>query len=408
MALLVSVVMWCFSRKGAVSSVMVPPRIVVLGESPCTTLPMTSSLIPPPSRQTQMVIPQRQVPDDNHYERKYLPKLDNHTTGCPLIVDWPSSAPPTCNLQHEIPMEVGESSLNRLELIDAGATKEAWRIAAEPSAVLKTTTYDHDFVKKYLYKNQKDALIMEATTASPYVLNMYSYCFFSSLVEAAHGTLADWLDEFLPSVSVSEDEYDPKLHPPPEALLLAATSMAKGVRDMHMFTDSGLATFAHADIKASQFLLVSRLGDPGHPILKFNDFNRGCFLSASNGKICPFTISARHKGSTNRAPEEYSHDGRQTDTIDVFSLGSVFYQMLTGETPFHEVSSYKAAIHYIVTGVEPPLPEYLFKTTNPSLRAIVQAMIQSRRFRPEDRPDSRVVADFLHQALENLQLTNQL
>lgn len=393
------------------SSIPCPPRILLMGDSPWIAVsPVVPRRLPPPGRRVRMEIHHQSLPDETYYA-KTAATGDNYTSQCPFIVDWPTDAPHTCNLQHEFAFEFRELSLStnhRLEYIASGAIKDVWRVVGQ-SVVLKTTAYKCDFSMKYLYKNRRDALVMDASSASPYVLNMYSYCAFSNIVEAAHGTARDWLRDYSGSDdSEGERGYDPKLHPPPAALLRVATRMALALRDVHLFTNSGLPTFAHADIKSTQFLITSQPGDPDHPVLKLNDFNRGRFLSATNeGKLCPFYIASNHRGSKHRAPEEYMSRGPQTDKIDVFSLGSTFYEILTGYPPFYEIDDYKDVIYKITTGVPPSLPAYLENSTDPSLQAVIKAMTLCRQFRAEDRQDSRLIADFLQQALQVAKLENK-
>jgi hypothetical protein len=399
------------------TSAPVTPRIVVLGERPSIVsideltlkiLRRTSSDRPIP-----MEIPSHPLESEEFYV-KNRPTGDDEETDCPYTADWQqaSSSKPTCNIQHEIGIQFGDVDLlHRLEPINSGAFNDVWKILGEGDdnplpAVLKTSSYDDDFLPRYLYKYRRDALVMDETTASPYVLNMYGYCAYSAVVEAAQGTVRNWLEGFYPEDSQEQNSNewnDPQHRPPPQLLLRVATMMAKGLEDTHLFTRSGLPTFAHADIKASQFLVTTTPDDPKHPILKLNDFNRGRFLSAKDNKICPFYISSHHKGSTNRSPEEYLKHGAQTDKIDVFSLGSTFYELLTGETPFEDIEDYRKAVMNIIKGVELPLPAALEHTTDPSLQALVSVVLKSRQLRPEARPTSREVAHFLQEALDQVE-----
>lgn len=421
MMLLVSFVagsssLFTFSRMFS-SFIQGAPRVVLLGETPRSVSIDGSKLHIQPGVSSagsfQMEILVQPLESEEFYHKNRVAE-DNSTTGCPYVVDGQltRSANPTCNIQHEIGIQFGDTGLlHRLEPINSGAYKDVWKIFGEGNdeplpAVLKTTCYDYDFLPKYLYKYRRDALVMDDTTASPFVLNMYSYCAYSSLVERAQGTLQDWLEDFYRESSQdqkSKEWYDPQHHRPPKQLLRAATMMAKGLEDTHLFTDNGLPTFAHADIKSSQFLVTTTPDDPNHPILKLNDFNRGRFLSAKDNRICPFYIYSHHRGSTNRSPEEYEDRGPQTDKIDVFSLGSTFYELLVGEAPFAYIDDYKKAIKKITDGVAPPLPASMKSTTDASLQALISVMQKCRQLSPEDRPTSREVARFLQESLETVE-----
>jgi serine/threonine protein kinase len=212
---------------------------------------------------------------------------------------------------------------------------------------------------------------------------MYGYCGHSGLVEAATGTLQNWLRSFRKKVD-------------PLELLQVAVLVAHGVADMHLY-HNGMPTVAHADIKVSQFLMIKS----GRSLtFKINDFNRGRFLTSQNPpEICPFYIGGKHKGSTSRAPEEYKEGGALTDKIDVFSLGSVLYYILTGEAPFEKEVVYAHAIANITSGVDAPLPKAVEHSADPSIIAIVDTMQKCRQLRAEDRPNSREVANLLTEAL---------
>ncbi|KAL3941393.1 MAG: hypothetical protein SGBAC_004251 [Bacillariaceae sp.] len=158
-------------------------------------------------------------------------------------------------------------------------------------------------------------------------------------------------------------------------------------------------TATHADIKGSQYLETS----PGQ--FRLNDFNRGSLLTSKDLKnICPFYLpGVHHKGSTMRAPEEYEDNAPQDDKIDVFSLGSSLYQLLTGEPPFARIPKTEA-MESIRTGRQPKMPEY----TDPCLVAIQKAVKMCRQSNAKDRPWSRDVADFIRKELEKQeQLTAQ-
>ena len=320
--------------------------------------------------------------------------MDDKESGCPFVADYQSqtSAKPNCNQLHEVGIRLGDYGLmHRLEHLDSGGFKDVWRVFAEDNTptdfVLKTTLYKRGYRENDLTRHLKDALVMEETTSSKYVLNMYGYCAHSNLVESAWGTLNSWL-------SANREKANPL------ELLEVAVMVARGVADMQVYRD-GMPTFAHADVKASQFLKLTNMGD--RLLFKINDFNRGRLLTSKNPpEICPFIIRGKHKGSTCRAPEEYHDRANLNDKIDVFSLGSVLFFILTGETPFQEVEKYKDAITQITSGVEPRLPKDIRESTDPSIVALVETMRKCRQMRPGDRPTSQEAATLLAEALSRI------
>jgi serine/threonine protein kinase len=319
--------------------------------------------------------------------------FDDEETHCPFIADWQkqTSANANCNLLHEVGIRVGDSGLkDRLEHLDSGGFKDVFSVWNEDDTptgfVLKTTFVDGDFRGRDLYKHQRDAMIMDEATASPYVLDMYGYCGHSGLVERATGTMKQWMRDH-------REEAEPLI------LLQIAVMVALGVRDMHLF-HNGMATVAHADVKVQQFLLIP--SNDGSVQFKINDFNRCALLTSKNPpEVCPFFMGNTHKGSTSRAPEEYTDDAPQTDKIDVFSMGAVFYYILTGYAPFNDVS-FKRAIKKITSGIQPPLPKSIQNSTDPSIVAIVDSMNKCRQFHAKDRPSSREVAKELTEAYDKI------
>lgn len=347
---------------------------------------------------------------DKEYENNRM-RLETEESGCPYIAaDWQSqtSAKPTCNLIYEIDMhfaviekngENGDGSFspsfwNRVEHIDSGAFKEVWRVINENNAsmelVLKTTRYKRDFQGSDFNKQRRDAIVMDEATMSPYVLNIYGYCGHSNLVEAASGTLKRWLSRHRKGTQ-------------PIQLLQIAVMVARGVEGMHLY-HNGMPTFAHADVKVSQFLQIPTTTKiEGDMIFKVNDFNRGRFLTSQNPpEICPFYLGGKHKGSTSRAPEEYMAGAPLTDKIDVFSMGAVFYYILTGKPPFDEQESYTRAIKAITSGKQPHLPKDIETSSDPSIQVIVEAMKRCTQFHPKDRPTSREITTLLTGALEKI------
>lgn len=292
---------------------------------------------------------------------------------CPYIADWQrtTSPYPTCNSVHEVG--------SVYSWIAAGAFKDVWQV--DEQVILKSSVWNFEFSSFNLARHQKDALVMDETTASPYVLNIYAYCAFSSLVESARMTLKQWLH------SVQE-------RPSSATLLHMAAHMAQALADVHLY-QNGLPTFVHADLKASQYLVLSTPVDRTIPIVKLNDFNRGRLLTAQNQTLCPFVVHARHRGSTNRSPEEYQNEAPLSDKIDVFAFGSTLYEMVTGGSPFDNLT-YEDGKRKILNGIQPPLPNL---TTDPSLMVLIRVLQQCRQYGPEDRPNSRQVAMLLSNAL---------
>ena len=450
---------------------------------------------------------------DSKYERNHIQfdNSDEMKTNCTFVApSWQAQtmAPPTCNVLHEIGMrlyiyhhqqseeEIIITDQYRIFPLDSGGFKDVWYIINEeprrrrqrgtttstdtttttkssstttntttneeqqsqeevadinPDFVLKTTVYEHDHTLRELDKHRRDALVMEQATKSPYVLDMYGYCAFSNVVQAATGTLSEWRKMRFASDAPSSghgtdnDNHDDgrtssgnrkprrsseKVIAHSVQLLKLATQLARGISDMHLFHPTSpehynkdgspllLPTVAHADVKPSQFLLVR--SSEGQYKFRINDFNRCRFLTwknsttttttttttsttttTGNPAICPFHMSNVHKGSTMRSPEEYTTHGPQSDKIDVYSLGSIIYYLLTGHSPFDNME-YKKAMKLLAIGTEPPLPKELEDSNDRAIQILIQVMRACRQFRPQERPYSYQIVAMLEDGLHNL------
>ena len=317
---------------------------------------------------------------------RHREKNSKEDTGCSFISEWQSLPPhPTCNTLHEVGFHITlkENPIRyRLEFLDEGGYKQVWLPLMEngdpASFVYKTSDIGHVGHDG----DQTDAKIMDLNTASNYVLDIYTYCGSSNLVQLGTGTLGRWIKEKRKTAK-------------PIELLRIANTLAQAVKDIHLYDPvSNLPTVAHADIKASQFLEVS----PGN--FRLNDFNRAELLTSKDSKtVCPFYMpGVVHQGSKMRSPEEYLENAPQTDKIDVFSLGSLLYHLLVGENPFADVG-FKKAKQNILDGIQPKIENY----TDPSLVVIAEAIQMCRQTDPKDRPQSREIADFLQQSLNKQQ-----
>jgi serine/threonine protein kinase len=205
-------------------------------------------------------------------------------------------------------------------------------------------------------------------------------------------------------------------------MLQLAVQAAQGLYQIHLYKD-GKATHVHADIKPSQFLLFEPDDPTNPPILQLNDFNRGQFLTKSrcNNETCPFFVcGVTHKGSRYRSPEEYSDCAEQRDSIDVYSLGGVFYFLLSdGMKPWYYIKSFDSAVKEIQKGRQSSLPpadayEEAFgenvvahvkeRSSHPAFLALKEVMEKCWAFKPTDRPSSLQVVEMLKAKIHGLNL----
>jgi serine/threonine protein kinase len=101
-----------------------------------------------------------------------------------------------------------------------------------------------------------------------------------------------------------------------------------------------------------------------------------------------------------RAPEEYNYIP-ETAAIDVWALGSIFVELLTGHGPWHGYDLKKAQ-NLIAKGNLPPLADEIKNSSYPVDQVLQKAIELCYVFEPKDRPKAGVVVDFLKTEAEKL------
>jgi serine/threonine protein kinase len=105
-----------------------------------------------------------------------------------------------------------------------------------------------------------------------------------------------------------------------------------------------------------------------------------------------------------RAPEEYTKHKPETAAIDVWALGSLFYEILTGDAVWEDSDdsdlNEKIIQKKIVAGELPLLEPRARKGSDPSQvdpvdESLIRAIKMCFIYEPKDRPKAGVVADFL-------------
>ena len=265
-----------------------------------------------------------------------------------------------------------------------------------------------------------DASVSERLTSSPLVTSIYSFCGHSGFFEfAPDGSLADRLEKHW--MAKMELEGESEEHPDkaredaknnPDLLdqrtkLELAHQVAAGLADFHdaygMKDENGniiSAAIVHADITTDQFVNVDG-------IFKINDFNRCRFMrryrnsattNGGDGKPCGFYV--QNNPAKNRSPEEYAYTV-ETEKIDIYSMGNIFYTILTDQEPWEEVSEKKAQAA-VVKGVRPEVPQIIEDSSDPVDKAIRNVMYKCWKHKANDRPRAREVADYLAKQLSEL------
>jgi hypothetical protein len=372
-------------------------------------------------------------PDDDHYfrniqkilghgnSRKYKHLMrDSQDEDCQFKYEWQEGAFPNCNVVHEYELGqlsrmLGRMARRRLRLregdgndlvkyLSHGYWRDVWVLshrnvektllkegddADEELTVLKTLRYEHDFSDRNYDRHRKDALASERLSSSPYVVDIFAFCQNTAVFEFGEGGDID--GKLWP---YDEDE---KVHLIAELTswekLDMAYQVACGIADIHDVEEDGIASIAHTDITPSQFIYIDGRW-------KVNDFNRCRFMReyTEDKSVCGFEVGS-NPGKF-RAPEEYAYE-IETEKIDVYSMGNVFYAILSGLMPFEGIKQKKAS-QYVMEGKRPEIPDEVKESDDIAIQAILAATKACWTHDPKERPPAKKIRDELKSVMERI------
>ena len=198
---------------------------------------------------------------------------------------------------------------------------------------------------KDLGRIQKEAVVMERLSASPNILDMYSYCGTSVLLEAMAGDMDSKMMSGSGYASTEELAKLDDVHPANDLTALEklqmALEMAESLADIHGFKGGEIV---HQDINLEQWL-VARDGS-----VKLNDFNNAgislwdeatqTFCTSKGvygGTVSPNEFDAQifssiltlHFCLQDHAPEEYNGYGVLDHGVDAYSYGNNIYILVS-------------------------------------------------------------------------------
>jgi serine/threonine protein kinase len=146
----------------------------------------------------------------------------------------------------------------------------------------------------------------------------------------------------------------------------------------------------HCDIKPANLLLCKNGG------LKISDFGAAQYVAAAHTQLSGV-------GSPLYMSPEQIEDRRLNHQTDIYSLGAVMYQLLTGRPPFRGAS--RESILYQILQIDPPLPSQSRPDLPPELDRI--AMRALAKNRDERYAEWREFAAELEKLFGNLKLPDQ-
>ena len=145
----------------------------------------------------------------------------------------------------------------------------------------------------------------------------------------------------------------------------------------------------HRDLKPGNVMLVSDPSDPGEDRVKILDFGLAKSLPGRDEARPAVRTSTNAVMGTPAymSPEQCLSAATVTDRTDVYSLGIVLHEMLTGRLPFEASTS--VDVMYAHVHRPPPSLLAMLPQAPPALADLVHAMLCKE---PADRPDMEEVA----------------
>lgn len=149
-------------------------------------------------------------------------------------------------------------------------------------------------------------------------------------------------------------------------------------------SEAHAAGLAHRDLKPDNVMLVNAAGDSD--FVKVLDFGIAKFLSGDSGQSSMTGTGLIIGTPQYMAPEQASGVRTPTPAVDVYALGVVLYEALSGTRPFCGDSPMIVMMAHIRNPV-PALPAHL--PVSADMRALLDAMLAKD---PQARPVATVVA----------------
>lgn len=345
--------------------------------------------------------------------------------GCELQ-DWQKSSHPNCIEMHQLDLKLllGYSIASKRFLqsstlsienggkyLSSGLWRDVWSLPTgynpdllplqQDQVVLKMMKPEHEVQLRNFERHRREAVVMDMLTASPRIVDLYSFCGNSLITEYLPMDLAKFLG--------TDDEHKKQKQETShrtinsQQRLYLAKETAAALKDLHKYD------VMHADLQSKQFLISasSSTFNGNSTKVKLNDFNRCRFLPRkvtsdnTTGPVCPIYIPSA-PGST-RSPEEYEL-GELTTQIDVYSLANIWFEILTGEIPWKKVPTRNKIKTLVVAGQKPPLPDS-WSSTNSNVSSLETSLEVLMSLAYNENPKERITARELVGEVERLKNT---
>ena len=200
-------------------------------------------------------------------------------------------------------------------------------------------------------------------------------------------------------------------HLSPRKKVDVARKVAKSIAAVHEIDGVGSAvSLVHNDINAGNIFW----GRKNNPLL--NDFNIAVLMMKDrhNGTSCSFPghfPNPQWKSPEEQAGPDGNSIGELNEKVDIYALGNLLFQFATSHGPWRDMAvtrgarltdeqKIRIAQVKVDEGKIPNVPEETLKLKDPYIGILLEAMEFCYRFKPEDRPTAREVAQFLEKSKE--------
>src|SRR5262249_23685063 len=147
----------------------------------------------------------------------------------------------------------------------------------------------------------------------------------------------------------------------------------------------------HRDLKPSNVMLIKRSAE--QDVVKVLDFGIAKLVNDTMGSPVSQVMGTPHYAS----PEQLQVGGRIDGRSDVYSLGVMLFEMLTGKLPFN-ASSFQSLVRLHLT--EPPPPIRQLRPEFPvALEQLISRLLAKQ---PEQRPQISDLPSLFERAFENI------
>ncbi|KAL9181740.1 hypothetical protein ACHAXT_012083 [Thalassiosira profunda] len=330
----------------------------------------------------------------------YEPNADEFIDGydwsvCEPMYDWQMESFPNCNNFHEM-------DVHNMRVINTGGSRIAMEMkqqlnGEEAKFVYKMSKYHKDITMKYAEEQRKDALVMERTSSSQFIPDVYGYC--------SLGVLMDFMPEGNMHDYIKGARLAGGSTLPPVDRLRLSIHIATSVADLHTIDDTPMPSYFHNDICCHQYLFHNG-------VFKLNDFNyaRPIYINKKTNEQCTRRSFGMAMWKARSLEEHMTHYGDKRafvpvkpDKIDVWMMGNLIFYMTTDQYTFEKPNlTSKQAGRELLAGRRSPLPEHVAKSNDPSYVALRKALdmcwVQDHR----KRPTARSISDYLIGVLKEI------